>query len=78
MNFHYDKQLDALSVRFSDKRYIESDQVQDNIIFDYDRDGNVIAIEILNASKVLPKGFTAPCVPNRISFSIKDFAAVAR
>ena len=57
MKFHYDKKVDALAIRFSDKAYAESEEVQDGIIFDYDRAGRVIGIEILDASKILPKGF---------------------
>lgn len=57
MKLHYDKKVDALAIRFSDKPYAESEEVQGGIIFDYDRSGRVIGIEILGASKVLPRGF---------------------
>lgn len=57
MKFHYDKKVDALAIRFSDKPYAESEEVQEGIIFDYDRAGRVIGIEILDASKILPKDF---------------------
>ncbi len=57
MKLHYDKNIDAVSIRFSDHRYAESDEVGGGIIFDYDKNGRVIAIEILDASKVLPKRF---------------------
>jgi uncharacterized protein YuzE len=55
MNFHYDKSVDALAIRFSQKPTIESDEIQPGIIFDYDKSGKVIAIEIIGASKVLSK-----------------------
>lgn len=57
MKLHYDKHIDALSIRFSNLPYKESEEVQNGIIFDYDKKGRVIAIEILDASKVLPKNF---------------------
>ena len=57
MKFHYDKKVDALAIRFNDKPYAESEEVREGIIFDYDRAGRVIGIEILDASKVLPRGF---------------------
>lgn len=57
MKFHYDKKVDALAIRFSEKPYAESEEVQDGVIFDYDRAGRVIGIEILGASKILPRGF---------------------
>lgn len=57
MKLRYDKKEDALYIRFNDKRYFESDEVRDGVIFDYDQQGRIIGIEILDASKVLPKGF---------------------
>jgi uncharacterized protein YuzE len=57
MRFHYDKKIDALYIRFNEKRYVESDEVSDGIIFDYDRDGKIIGIEVLDASKRLPQEF---------------------
>ena len=57
MKFHYDKQVDALSIRFNDKRYVESDQISDDVIFDYDKQGRIIAIEVLHASENFPKEF---------------------
>lgn len=55
MKFNYDPQVDALSIRFNDKPYFESDEVRDGVVFDYDNNGKIIAIEILDASKVLAK-----------------------
>ena len=57
MKFRYDKKVDALAIRFNDKPYAESEEVRRGIIFDYDRFGRVIGIEILDASKILPRGF---------------------
>ena len=57
MKFRYDQKVDALAIRFNDKPYAESEEVRRGIIFDYDRAGRVIGIEILDASKVLPRGF---------------------
>ena len=55
MKFHYDKSIDALALRFNERGYVESDEIQPGIIFDYNRSGKVIGIEILDASKVLSK-----------------------
>lgn len=57
MKLHYDKKVDALSIRFNDKPYQESEEVLDGVIFDYDKSHRIIAIEILSASKILPKNF---------------------
>lgn len=57
MKFHYDKKKDALYIRFNEKRYFESDEVKEGVIFDYDKKGKIIGIEILNSSKKFPKEF---------------------
>lgn len=57
MRFHYDKKKDALYMRFSEKPYRESDEVDAGVIFDYDRGGKVIGIEILDASKKIAPSF---------------------
>ncbi|KKR32107.1 MAG: hypothetical protein UT65_C0008G0007 [Parcubacteria group bacterium GW2011_GWF2_39_8b] len=55
MKFSYNKKIDALYIRFNDKPIIESDQVSDSIIIDYDKNGRIIALEILDASKKMAK-----------------------
>lgn len=57
MKLRYDKKEDALYIRFNDRRYFESDEVKGGMVFDYDKEGRIIGIEILDASKILPKGF---------------------
>ena len=57
MKLKYDKKEDALYIRFNDRRYFESDEVKRGVIFDYDKEGRIIGIEILDASKILPKDF---------------------
>ena len=51
MKATYDPQADALAIRWSDASYGESDEVEPGIILDYDKDGNIIGVEVLNASK---------------------------
>lgn len=51
MRAHYDPDVDALSIRWGDAKYAESDEVEPDMILDYDEQGNIIGIEILNASK---------------------------
>lgn len=70
MKFHYDKQADALYIRFNDKRYFESDEVKDGVIFDYDKSGKIIGIEVLDASKQFPKEFKSQIRKKSISVSL--------
>lgn len=58
MKLRYDKKEDALYIRFNSQRYFESDEVRDGVIFDYDKKGKIVGIEILDASKILPKDFS--------------------
>ena len=54
MRFHYDKNVDALYIRFSEQKYDESDEVADGVILDYDKRQRIIGLEALNASRRFP------------------------
>ena len=53
MDIRYDQASDALYIRLKDNKYFESDEINSNIILDFDKDKNVIGIEILDASRYL-------------------------
>lgn len=57
MKFHYDKPADAFYIRFDERPYAESDEVAEGVIFDYDKRGKIIGIEILDASRKLSPVF---------------------
>ncbi len=54
MKIKYDKEVDILYISFSEKTIIESDEEKPGIILDYSAEGDIIGIEILNASKKIP------------------------
>jgi uncharacterized protein YuzE len=54
MKVKYDVQTDTLRIRFSDKPVAESDEEKQGVILDYDEEGNILGIEILNASRRMP------------------------
>lgn len=51
MVIKYNKESDVIYIQFSDKQVFESDEDKPGIILDYDDGGNIIGIEILNASE---------------------------
>ena len=51
MKVKYDKEVDILYITISDNKIIESDEEKSGIILDYDNEGSIVGIEVLNASK---------------------------
>ena len=51
MKVTYDSEVDVLRVLFSDARIQETDEDKPGVILDYDAAGNVVGLEILNASQ---------------------------
>jgi uncharacterized protein YuzE len=47
----YDPEVDVLSILLSDVPVEESDESKPGVILDYDKSGNVVSLEILDASK---------------------------
>ena len=56
----YDSQSDALYVRFAEASVVESEEVADGVVLDFDADGRIVAIELLEASKHVAAGATFP------------------
>jgi uncharacterized protein YuzE len=50
MRLKVDRDNDALYFRLDESAIVESDEVQPGIILDFNEDGNVIGVEILNLS----------------------------
>ncbi|MFN8459003.1 MAG: DUF2283 domain-containing protein [Anaerolineae bacterium] len=50
MRLKIDKENDALYLRLDEAAIVESEEVQPSIILDFDEQGRVIGIEILNLS----------------------------
>lgn len=51
MKVTYDPQVDVLRILFSNAAIEESDEDKPGVILDYDKNGNVVGMEILDASK---------------------------
>jgi len=55
MKITYDLDADAMNIHFQKGKYDTSEEVADGIIIDMTKDGKIISIEILDASKRMPK-----------------------
>lgn len=51
MKITYDPEVDVLRILFSNAPIEESDEDKPSVILDYDQDGNIVGLEILDASK---------------------------
>jgi uncharacterized protein YuzE len=51
MKITYDPETDTLRVIFSSAAIEESDEDKPGVILDYDKNGNVVGLEVLDASK---------------------------
>jgi uncharacterized protein YuzE len=51
MKVTYDPEVDVLRILFRDAPIEESDENKPGVILDYDKEGNVVGLEVLNASQ---------------------------
>ena len=51
MKLSYAQETDSLTIILHEGEFSESDELREGVIVDFDREGRVVAIEILNASR---------------------------
>ena len=51
MKVIYDPDTDTLSFLFRDEPVAESDELREGLIIDYGQDGNIVSVEVLDASQ---------------------------
>jgi len=51
MRIHYSSDVDALYIRFKETDTDDTDEISDDLIIDYDKEGNIIGLKILKAGK---------------------------
>jgi uncharacterized protein YuzE len=49
MKTNYDREADALYARFSNNKIMESEEVRPGLVIDFDADGRIVSIEMLDA-----------------------------
>ena len=67
MKLNYYPMTDSLYIDLSDKPSVESKEISEGVVLDYDSEGNLVGIDIDNASKkVQLKELTLSRVPSDI------------
>jgi uncharacterized protein YuzE len=58
MKIIFDPETDTLSLLFREDKIAESDEVKEGVIIDYNKDGKIVSMEILDASEQItePEG----------------------
>ena len=71
MKVIYDSDTDTLTIIFTDTPVAESDEDKPGVILDYDASGNLVSLEILDASRrvLLPTQIEYQVVPVSPSLS---------
>ncbi len=67
MKVIYDRETDILTVIFTEAPVSESDEDKPGVILDYDVSGNLVSLEILDASKHVS-------VPGKIEYQVSPIA----
>jgi uncharacterized protein YuzE len=67
MKVIYDRETDTLTVIFSESTVAESDEDKPGVILDYDDKGNLVSLEILDASQRVT-------VPSKIEYQVSPVA----
>jgi uncharacterized protein YuzE len=67
MKVVYDRKTDILTIIFSETTVAESDEDKPGVILDYDTNGNLVSLEILDASRRVS-------VPGKIEYQVSPLA----
>lgn len=51
MKINYDKATDSLYIHLSDRPSVDSDEVQDGVVLDFDANGALVGIDVQHASQ---------------------------
>jgi uncharacterized protein YuzE len=54
LKVEYDAAANAAYIRFSTESVLESEEVADGIVLDFDMDGRIVGMEVLDARQHLP------------------------
>ena len=69
MKVRYDKDVDVLYFSFSKNKIKESDEGKPGIVIDYDKNGSIVGIEVLDASRKMPN-------PAKVEYEDEEVLAI--
>ena len=55
MEITHDKEADSMYIKFRDGEFAKNKKIDDFTIIDYDKEGNILGIELISVSKRIPK-----------------------
>ena len=67
MKIIYDRDTDTLTIIFAETPVAESDEDKPGVILDYDTSGNLVSLEILDASRRVT-------LPSKIEYQVSPMA----
>lgn len=68
MKVIYDRETDTLSLILADRPVAESDELREGVIVDYDEEGRIVSVEVLDASQHVTE-------PTSMAFQFREAAA---
>ncbi len=68
MKVSFDPETDTLTIIFSNATVTESDEDKPGVILDYDQSGNLVSLEIMDASERIS-------LPSRIEYEVTPVTA---
>jgi len=71
MKVIYDTGTDTLNIVLTTTPIVESDEIRNGIICDYDKKGNIVSIEVMHASKKITDPFS-------MSYAISEITKIPR
>ena len=70
MKIIYDQETDTMTVLFKESNVEESDEAKSGIIIDYDKIGDIVSIEILDAKKRITQ-------PTQVIYQLEEWDSLA-
>lgn len=67
MKINIDKKADAVYIEFAKGKFFSNKKLDEDTVLDLDKDGHILGIELLSASKRMPLDKLKSCEVNLIS-----------